>query len=280
MRQRLHQAVQELNELTRGLDAKVRERTEELNTINQRLYQSDRLSSLGQLAASVAHEINNPVAGVLNLSMLLQRIVDERGIPHERVQEVRGYLTQIVSETSRVGRIVTDLLTFSRRPSPQRSETDLNVILRRTLSIIDHKLSLMGVELDVRADAQLPPVKCDASQIQQVIVNLVLNAAEATQAKATGRVRVATRHLAKQASVELEVSDNGEGIPREHLGKIFDPFFTTRGEGKGTGLGLAVVYGIVNSHGGEVLVQSEPGEGSTFRVILPLDPGIQPGTAA
>ena len=269
MRQRLQAAVKDLNELTENLEKKVRLRTEELSAINQKLSQSDRLASLGQLAASVAHEINNPIAGVLTLATLLERITTEKGVPQDRVPEVRTYLSQIATETARVGRIVTDLLAFSRRSTPQQVPADLNAVVRRTISLLEHRLQLMGVALEVVLDEHLPNAKCDTSQMQQVIVNLVMNAAEATIAKGSGRVGVRTVHLRNEHHIVLEVTDNGDGIPVEIQRKIFDPFFTTKGEGKGTGLGLAVVYGIVNAHGGEIKVDSTVSVGSTFRVILP-----------
>ena len=270
MRVQLMKTVNELNELTQSLETKVQQRTEQLKVMNQKLFQSDRLASLGQLAASVAHEINNPIAGVLNLSMLIERIIKEDGIPTERIEEVRRYLTQISSETTRVGRIVGDLLAFSRRPSPQRMPADLNAIIRRTVSIIEHKLNLASVELELQLDENLPKIKCDNSQIQQVIINLVLNASEATHNRKLGKVTVRTAACRNNESILLEVKDNGDGIPKEYLAKIYDPFFTTKGEGKGVGLGLAVVYGIVESHGGDIEVETKVGEGTTFSVDLPI----------
>jgi two-component system NtrC family sensor kinase len=275
MREQLMKTVSELNELTQSLETKVQQRTEQLKAMNQKLFQSDRLASLGQLAASVAHEINNPIAGVLNLSMLVERILKEDGIPPERVEEVRRYLIQISSETTRVGRIVGDLLAFSRRPSPQRLPADLNAIIRRTVSIIDHKLKLANVELELQLDETLPNIKCDNSQIQQVIVNLVMNASEATHNRDHGKVTVRTTVNTNRESIRLEVKDNGDGIPKEYLAKIYDPFFTTKGEGKGVGLGLAVVYGIVESHGGEIEVDTKVGEGTIFRVDLPISGGAE-----
>jgi C4-dicarboxylate-specific signal transduction histidine kinase len=267
--------VGELNELTQSLETKVQQRTDQLKAMNQKLFQSDRLASLGQLAASVAHEINNPIAGVLNLSMLIERILKEDGIPPERVEEVRRYLIQISSETTRVGRIVGDLLAFSRRPSPQRMPADLNAIIRRTVSIIDHKLKLANVELELQLDENLPNIKCDNSQIQQVIVNLVMNASEATHNRDHGKVTVRTTVNTNGESIRMEVKDNGDGIPKEYLAKIYDPFFTTKGEGKGVGLGLAVVYGIVESHGGDIEVDTKVGEGTIFRVDLPISGGAE-----
>jgi two-component system NtrC family sensor kinase len=274
MRERLRHALAELNELAQQLESKVKERTEQLNAANRKLVQSDRLASLGQLAASVAHEINNPIAGILTLSMLVQRILKENGIPPERVPEVKKYLSQIVSETARVGRIVTDLLAFSRRSKPQRVGSYLNTIIRSTLSILDHKLKLMNVTLDQRLAEVLPPVKCDVSQMQQVLINLVMNVAEAMMSKGGGPLTVVTTFETPENLVHLEITDTGDGIPADHLSKIFDPFFTTKGEGKGVGLGLAVVYGIVDAHKGDIEVQSEIGKGTTMHVRLPVENGV------
>ncbi len=277
MRQRLREAMAQNAEFTHQLESKVRERTSQLEAAHLKLIQSDRMASLGQLAASVAHEINNPVSGVLNLSMLMQRILKEDGIPPGRVEEFRRYLSQVTSETSRVGRIVSDLLSFSRRSKPQRSAADINAIVQTTVSLVTHKLQLSGVEVTLDLAPDLPHVKCDASQIQQVAMNLVLNAAESI--KGAGRVTVVTRRAAGGDEVVLEVRDTGSGIPPELLGKIFDPFFTTKEEGKGVGLGLAVVYGIVEAHGGGIDVESRVGEGSEFRVTLPVSGAEPPGRA-
>ncbi|MFB3902718.1 MAG: sensor histidine kinase [Acidobacteriota bacterium] len=268
MREHLKQAMAELNELNQGLENKVRERTDQLEVAHRKLIQADRLASLGQLAASVAHEINNPISGVLNLSMLMQRIIKDSGIPPERLPEFRKYLSQVAAETARAGRIVADLLAFSRRSKPAAAEADLNRIVDTTLSLVDHKLRLINIEIEKDLAPGLPMLVCDAAQIQQVVINLVLNAAESMTGKPKGKVIVRT-HRAGEAVV-LEVQDNGEGIPRENLSKIFDPFFTTKEEGRGVGLGLAVVYGIVKSHGGEVEVDSTPKVGTVFRVTLPL----------
>ena len=271
MRERLRQALGEINQFTQRLETKVAERTAQLKVAHQKLLQTDRLASLGQLSASVAHEINNPLSGVLNLSMLMQRIVKDDGIPPTRVEEFRKYLAQVVNETSRVGRIVSDLLAFSRRSKPQSVKVDLNSIVKTTLSLISHKLKLGNVTATLNLQDDLPLVRCDGSQMQQVVINLVMNGAEANQSKKSGEVFVSTRLLKEDNSVELVVRDTGDGIPPENLSKIFDPFFTTKGEGKGVGLGLAVVYGIIDAHGGEINVQSTVGEGTTFTVTLPLD---------
>jgi two-component system NtrC family sensor kinase len=270
MRDRLRAALGELNQFTQKLESKVEERTGQLQAAQKKLVQTGRLASLGQLAASVAHEINNPVSGVLNLSMLLQRMLKEDGVPPERLEEFRKYLSQIVAETGRVGRIVSDLLAFSRRSKPRRAPADLNGIVRTTLSLAEHKMKLAGVQVVSRLAENLPQAPCDPSQIQQVVLNLLLNAAEATEGRSERRVEVATE--AGPGEVRLTVSDNGGGIPQENLASIFDPFFTTKSEGKGVGLGLAVSYGIMQAHGGDIEVRSQTGEGATFVLSLPFEP--------
>jgi len=270
MRERLKIAVGELNEMQQTLESKVAERTTQLEVAHRKLLQNDRLASLGQLAASVAHEINNPVSGVLNLSILLERLMADGQFPQGREAEFRKYLSQISTETARVGRIVSDLLAFSRRSKPQRVPADLNKLVCSTLGLVGHKLKLNNVETALELQKDLPLIECDPSQIQQAILNLVLNGAQAMQAKGGGELRIRTRLLPDAENVELRVSDTGEGIAPENLSKIFDPFFTTKAEGKGVGLGLAVLYGIVKAHDGEVEVTSERNIGTSFTVTLPL----------
>src|SRR5579859_1924471 len=270
MRERLKLAVNELNEMQQTLESKVSERTQQLQTAQRKLVQADRLASLGQLAASVAHEINNPVSGVLNLSMLLERLMASGNYPQGREAEFRKYLTLISTETARVGRIVSDLLSFSRRSKPQRASADLNKLVRTTIGLADHKLKLISAEIVLDLQENLPLVECDSSQMQQVILNLVLNGAQAMQPQDGGTLTIRTRLIPQDQSVELSVQDTGEGIAPENLTKIFDPFFTTKAEGKGVGLGLAVLYGIVKAHEGEVEVVSQRNQGTTFTVTLPL----------
>jgi two-component system NtrC family sensor kinase len=273
MRVKLNEAITQLNELTQGLETKVDERTEQLKVAHQKLLHSDRLASLGQLSASVAHEINNPLSGVLNLAMLMQRMVKEDGIPPQRIDEFKKYLTQVVNETARVGRIVQDLLAFSRRSKPhQHAHTNFNGIVTTTVNLIGHKLKLMGVTIDLQLDDTLPLITCDASQMQQVLINLIMNGAEATQGKPDGRVTVRTSTPATRDKLILVIADTGDGIPPENIAKLYTPFFTTKGEGKGVGLGLAVVYGIVQAHNGDIEVQSKIGEGTVFKVTLPSEP--------
>lgn len=268
MSERLNKAMAELNQATQDLELKVKDRTKQLEVAHQKLLQSDRLASLGQLSATVAHEINNPISGVLNLAMLLDRIMKEDGIPKDRLPEFRRYLGQIIDETTRVGRIVSDLLAFSRRSKPQSTNMDLNGVIKSTLLILRHRLELGDIALELHLSDTLPLVECDGSQMQQVLINLVMNGAEACQNKGHGTISIMTRR--ENESVVLQISDTGDGIPKEALPRIFDPFFTTKGEVKGIGLGLSVAYGIVDAHGGDISVESTVGMGTVFTVTIPI----------
>jgi two-component system NtrC family sensor kinase len=268
MRLRLKEALREINDFTLSLEKKVEERTRQLRSAQEDLIRQDRLASLGQLSASIAHEINNPISGVRNLAMLMDRILREDGIPPGRIPEFRGYLTQLEAESTRVGQIVSDLLSFSRQSRPQRDPTDLNAIVRNTVALVSHKLAASRVEVVLALQESAPPVPCDRAQIMQVVLNLLMNAAEAMPGG--GTVTIQTRLAVGNDSMILEVRDQGSGIPEEHLNRVFDPFFTTKEDGKGVGLGLAVVYGIVNGHGGTIEIRSRAREGTTFRVALPL----------
>ena len=279
MRDRLREALAEITRAAQELEAKVAERTAQLEQAQRRLLKADRLASLGQLAASVAHEINNPLSGVLNYSALMGRILKEDGVPRERVPEFRGYLERVSEQTARAGRIVSDLLAFSRRSKPQRAPSDLGTIVRTTVGLVSHKLKLLNVEAELRLDDSLPPLPCDVSQMQQVVLNLVMNGAEATRPHGSGRVSVTTRRSDDGESAVLEVADDGEGIPKDVVDRIFDPFFTTKEDGKGVGLGLAVVYGIVESHGGRIELRTREGRGTAFEVTLPLVSEGSPATA-
>ena len=233
----------------------------------------------------MAHEINNPVAGVRNLAMLMNRLLKDEGLPPEGVGKFRAYLEQVEEETGRVGRIVTDLLSFSRQGQPAREPTDLNAVLQNTLTLLSPRLHQYWIWCKLEADESLPMVPCDKAQIMQVVLNLVMNAAEAMTDG--GEIVLRSRYekrdpeegpesrgdldiLKSGGTAVLEVQDHGRGIPEDVLARVFDPFFTTKPEGQGVGLGLAVVYGIVEAHGGTIELRSKPGEGTTARVMLPL----------
>jgi two-component system NtrC family sensor kinase len=231
-----------------------------------KLLQSEKQASVGRLAAGVAHEINNPLTGVLTFShLLLQR--------KDIVGEIRTDLETIAQQTERVRKIVKNLLDFSRQTELNPELTDINHLVESVVSMMRNQALVIGVNLQCNLDKGLPLLTLDANQIQSVLFNLLLNALDATKQDETIEVTTGigiSGNAADPQGVEITVRDTGCGISAEHLDKLFDPFFTTKEVGRGTGLGLAVSYGIVQRHGGTIWVQSEVGKGSTFTVWLPL----------
>jgi two-component system NtrC family sensor kinase len=230
-----------------------------LADVQRQLTQADKLASVGRLAAGVAHEINNPLTGVLSYASLLRKRL-------EGDAETCDDLDVIVRETVRCRGIIRGLLDFARPTAPARKATDLNEVVRRSVSVVMTQLSLNQVQLSLDLAAELPTAFADANQIQQVVVNLILNAADAIGAEG-GSIRAITR-VGSPDTIELLLEDTGKGIPAEDLPRIFEPFFTTKGN-HGTGLGLAVSWGIVEAHGGTLEVQSDLGHGTTFTLRLP-----------
>jgi two-component system NtrC family sensor kinase len=249
----------ELQQTHNEIERRVEEKTAELERTQQKLLHSEKLASLGQMAAAVAHEINNPLAGILTYAKLAQKRFPGNG-------EVREWLEVIQRESKRCGQIVGNLLAFSRNRPVEIAPARVEAIFERALAVTRHKLELQQIRLETTVAPGLPEVPCDASQIEQVLVSLVINALEATPAG--GRVRLAAARAGPE-HVEIAVSDDGAPIPAEVLPHIFEPFFTTKTQSSGAGLGLAVAYGIVRRHGGEILVETGPE--TTFRIRLPVE---------
>ncbi|RPH89314.1 MAG: PAS domain S-box protein, partial [Desulfobacteraceae bacterium] len=214
---------------------------EELKATQEQLIQSARLASLGKLAATIAHEINNPIAGVLNYIKLLIKIFSKGPVGPERLEELRGFLAIMEKETARCGEIVKNLLSFSRPSVVRKEPAPMNDIIEQALSILTHKIEISGVTLIRQLGPDLPPVTCDFKQIQQALMNIIVNGVEAMTRG--GALTIASRFLPKEKMVEVEIRDSGVGIPREDLDNLFEPFFSTKAEGKGVGLGLSVSYG-------------------------------------
>jgi two-component system NtrC family sensor kinase len=267
MTEDLQRARGELEGLNRTLEQRVEEKTEQLEETHRQMVVVEKMASLGKLAAVVAHEINNPLAGIRTYARLLRRqLAPGAASPTpEQAAETDRVLQMVDAEAGRCGDIVRNLLAFSRQAGARFAEEDLPPIVERCRMLLRHQAEMLDVTLETRAAPDLPRVVCDAAQVQQAILALAMNALEATPA----RGRVSIEALRDGEGVRLAVADTGSGIPKEHLDRIFEPFFTTKEAGKGVGLGLAVVYGIVNGHHGRIDVRSEPGRGTTFTVHLP-----------
>ncbi len=235
------------------------------------LLQAEKLSSVGLLAAGIAHEINNPLASVgLYAEALQRRFRESPELARDpRLEDFPEYLAVIVREAHRCKAIIESLLSFSRRSDGSMGPVDLGALVREVLQLVGHRAQYEEVEIRTCFPSHLPPVRGDAAALRQVVLNLTLNALQAIEG--AGRVDIEAR--ARGDRVALRVRDTGSGIPREHLDQIWAPFFSTKAVGQGLGLGLSVVYNIVMKHGGEVGVESEPGQGSTFTVLLPVDGG-------
>ncbi len=239
---------------------------ETLNSTQQELLHKERLASMGQLAAGVAHEINNPLGTILLFSDMMYKETSED-------DPRRGDLKMIVNETNRCKNIVADLLNFARQQEVLAQEVDLNALIVRVIEVVEHRPIFKKVNFVHHLAPDLPTIQADPAQLEQVFVNLINNAAEAMGNG--GTITLSTRPI-DSSSVEIKVLDTGCGIPEENLGKLFTPFFTTKALGKGTGLGLSIVYGIIKMHKGQITVQSEVAaqaaqpSGTTFTIILPV----------
>jgi two-component system NtrC family sensor kinase len=265
---RLGATKAELDELVRTLEDRVEEKTEELTQAHDQMLHVEKMASLGKLAAVVAHEVNNPLAGIATYARLLHRrflrkaTVDTNG-------ETARILQLVESEAARCGDIVRNLLLFSRTPGRLFAEADLRTLLERCVLLFGHQADLQEVQVDLHVADDLPPLICDASQIQQLVLALSMNAIEAMTDGGELKIRAARDG---EDTIVLTIEDSGAGIDEAELPHVFEPFYTTKPEGKGVGLGLAVVYGIARRHGGTVSVWSQVGEGTRFVVRLPLDP--------
>ncbi len=242
-----------------GCEGIIKDITQRRN-MEQQLLQADKLASLGQLSAGVAHEINNPLGLILGYTQLMLRDEPENSQKHEDLKTIEKH-------TRNCKTIVEALLNFARKTETKKMLVDVNRAIEQVVTVIRHQFELSGIAVQTRYDPELPQVLGDTEKLKQVVMNLVMNARQSISA--AGQITVTTRHDARGRRVAIAVADTGSGIPPHVLTRIFDPFFTTKPTGQGTGLGLSVSYGIVQEHGGEITVDSESGKGSLFSVILP-----------
>jgi two-component system, NtrC family, sensor kinase len=234
-----------------------------------RLLHQDKMMSLGRLAASVAHEINNPLSGILNYIRLMLRAFKKGPLPDDKQKQFCGYLELVESETDRCSTIVSSLLTFSRRSPISVGPVSINAIVERSIVLAGHRLEMANVTLNNRVHYGLPEIRGDANQLQQCLLNLMFNAVDAMPQG--GRLTLASALEEQPPTVVLTVADTGTGIDKDSLEQIFEPFFTTKQEGYGVGLGLSTTYGIIERHGGSLSATSQPGRGTTFEIRLPVE---------
>jgi len=232
----------------------------------------DKMMSLGRLAASVAHEINNPLSGVLNYVRLMQRILGRGRLTDENTEKFKNQLELVESEISRCSQIVSSLLTFSRKSEPVLDKISVDDLINRSVLLCRHKLELTKIELTISINSHLPPVEGDFNQLQQCLINLIFNAIDAMPGG--GKLEIAAESGQPEGFVTISVKDTGSGISEKDLPHIFEPFYTTKKNGYGVGLGLSTVYGIMERHRGGVEVKSRPGGGAVFMLRLPLSHNI------
>ena len=269
----LRNSQAELREWGHTLEQKVEKRTQELRIAEAETARTEKLASVGLLAAGIAHELNNPLTGVLTFTTLLRKKMPDGTTDAED-------LDLVIRETKRCATIIRRLLDFAREKTPEKNFTDLNQVIEDTARIVERPASYRDIDIAMDLDPGLPQIWVDADLIKQVIMNMLVNAQHAIEHE--GSITVRTRLFPQPRSpepgmkpvtmVEISVIDTGCGIPEKNLKRIFDPFFTSKEVGKGTGLGLSVSHGIVRAHGGAIEVESIVGSGSTFRIYLPVEP--------
>ena len=267
MSSRLQVAQAEITAWARTLEQRVDEKTRELKQAHQHMLHVEKMATIGKMAAVVAHEINNPLSGILTYSRLVKRWIEKNTDASAKQEEMKGSLDLVASESKRCGELVRNLLSFSRVSPMNLAWCDLNQVIDRCVRLVEHKMELAGVQLNLDLATDLPMAHCDPAQIEQVVLAMVINAIDAMPQEGNLWIRTG---VATGSTMELVIRDDGVGIPDEHLAHIFEPFYTTKKAG-GSGLGLAISQNIVERHGGHIEVESVVGKGTTFKIVLPVD---------
>ena len=264
----LRDANEQLVSWAKTLEDRVAKKSQELQRAHDHALRFEKMASLGKMAAVVAHEINNPLSGILTYAKLLRKWVERGEAAGEKRAETTQCLELIALESRRCGDLVKNLLTFSRTSSVNIQPSEINGIIERALRLVQHQLDLANIHQQLELSRDLPLVLCDAPQVEQVMLALIQNAIDAMPKG--GNLWVSTHLKDVRQEIEIEVRDDGMGIPREILSQIFEPFLTTKESGHGVGLGLAISRSIIEQHNGKIEVQSEVGKGTTFSLTLPL----------
>ncbi len=265
MASELYEARRELLDWSEKLEEKVEQKTAELQSVREQVVHMEKMASLGKLSSMIAHELNNPLSGILTLAKLVRKRLDNKSQDPATVERVHKDLTLIADEARRCGDIVRNLLFFARAQPRSANACDLDEIIERSLRLVQHQINLQEIEVTHRRSSDQMVVHCDEGHIQQVLVALIINAIEAMPDG--GSLKIETE--AADDGARIRVADSGIGILPSDLQRIFEPFFTTKESGYGTGLGLSIVYGIIKQHGGDIQVDSKPGNGTVFTIHLP-----------
>lgn len=264
----LRDANEEIVSWAKTLEDRVTEKTQELRRAHDHALRFEKMASIGKMAAVVAHEINNPLSGILTYSKLLRKWVERGEAANEKRAETSQCLELIAAESRRCGDLVKNLLTFSRTSAVNIQPSDISAVIGRAVRLVQHQLELGAIHLEVDLPTDLPLVFCDPPQIEQVLLALIQNAIDAMPKG--GNLWIQGRLDATKPELELQVRDDGMGIPAEILPQIFEPFLTTKESGHGVGLGLAISRSIIEQHNGKIEVQSEAGKGTKFTLTLPV----------
>jgi two-component system NtrC family sensor kinase len=275
----LQQAREQNESWSRTLEKRIQEKTRELKQIHEQILQIEKMASLGRLSATVAHELNNPLEGILTYAKLIARRLQK--VQEPGIQPIREDIDLIIREVQRCGNIVKNLLLFSKKQVGEFGVAPVAGLVEQAVRLVQHHFNISGVSFQQELRVPDASILCDGNQIQQALLALFVNAVEAMSGGGTLRL-VVDRDAA--ANTIISVSDTGTGITPDELSHIFEPFYTTKKEGNGVGLGLSVVYGIAERHGGSVSVRSEPGKGTVFTLTFPpvaqSRPRVEPGEAA
>lgn len=265
MAEELQQYKEKMENWAKTLEEEIKKKKEEIIKSQEQLLNAEKLASLGRMAAGVAHELNSPLTGIITFAHLMKN----RVTPEDK-QDIED-LNVIIEQAERCSKIVRGLLGFARRAESEMVKTDINSLIENTVSMVKNQTKFHNIHFDMMLHKNLPTITVDSNQIQQVFLNLLLNAVDAMEEKGTIKIVTKTVEDSGKKYIEIEFTDTGPGIPDEMKDKIFEPFFTTKPTGKGTGLGLSVSYGIIKKHGGQIFVKSEYGHGASFFIRLPLE---------
>ncbi|OGV71748.1 MAG: hypothetical protein A3K19_25400 [Lentisphaerae bacterium RIFOXYB12_FULL_65_16] len=269
MSRQIREAHEELTTWNRRLEERVRQKTAELSLAHDQMLQAEKLASLGKLAAVVAHEINNPLSGILSYAKLMRRWIERGDDLKPHAADMKEQLLLIESESRRCGNLVRDLLSFARLTPMNVQPMDVNSIIDRCVRLVEHRLDLSSINLDLQLAPEPVPIEADPAQVEQLLLALIINAVEAMPREG-GVLRVTTTALPGGNEAQVTIADNGAGIPEEILSVLFEPFVSTKEANGGVGLGLAISRRIVERHGGRIDVNSEPGRGTIFTITLPV----------